>query len=213
VLQPGGALIPELARAANALLNAIWTTCALRVLDGEAIAILVESDVYRRLGAASVARATQMLQVGGDPTVALYRQTLLILSALAVSHAAIAAVSGGAWLAKEAIMAGGAVLMELEFVGSAGAAAEGGASPVLSALIESVKSVVPQFATVGADMLVFGVPRESSANPGVPASIRASFPAYRILTAREAKGIRVGDSMSVDGADMFVVGLAVAAPD
>jgi hypothetical protein len=217
ILVPGS-LMPELAKFAETLMSSILTTCCQRIVDGGKVAILLDPNVYKTLAPRSADRTASLLRVRApDPTVTLYRETLAAFTAASVAHGAVAAAAAGVWIADEIVAISGAILVRFILAKAPVLAAEAAAasSDLIATFLASVRSSESIRATVtsGAALLGFVIPRASMAAPNKPVSIGISMAKFRILNAKEAKGVRVGESMQANGADWIVVGLAESGPD
>ena len=106
-------LIPELNRIDGAtrfaaeIMKAMQSSFCQQILDGGAVAVAIEPEIYDFIvGAASVARTTNSMQVKTNPTVDLYRQTLLALTALGASQGLVGVAIGGYWARSNAVFCG-----------------------------------------------------------------------------------------------------------
>jgi hypothetical protein len=217
VLKPSGC-IPELGKFVDKLQHAIQTTCQPVIFDNAAVAILVEEAVYNAMvGPRVVAQQMGLMQVKqDDPTVKLYRETLAIITASALTHAAVASVIAIGVLLVLALIAGaefvgGALIVFMEAVKAAVAPvlATGGVMGTFSA---GVAANVPTALAVGAGVVAFAIPRASKADPSKPVALDPSFPKYVVLKPSEVANVRVGQSVTINGATWYVAGIATTQP-
>lgn len=208
-------LVPELSPFATKLMKALVSTCCPLVLEDGGVAILLERTAYQYLIAPSImAKKIALMQVQKqDPAVLLYRQTLAAFEFFAVSHGAVAASAAGSWLIGEALIVGGAVLIECPFV--AGALKVGRNLPDLIATFSASLGASAGYRAAleaGAAMLVFAIPRASQADPNVPVAVGAFVPRFESLTPYQAQRTQIGQTVQLDGVDHIVVGKASSAP-
>jgi hypothetical protein len=217
VLKPSGC-IPELGKFVDKLQHAIQTTSQPVIFDNAAVAILMEEAVYNAMvGPRIVAQQMGLMQVKqDDPTVKLYRETLAIITAAGLTHAAVASVIAVGALIVLAIMAGaelvgGVLVVALEAVKAAAAPilATGG---VMGTFSTGVAASAPTALAVGAGLVVFAIPRASKADPSKVVSVDVSLPKYVVLKPSEVANVRVGQSVTVNGATWYVAGIATTQP-
>jgi hypothetical protein len=228
-----GFILKELERHAGNLLKMITASCCPQLIEGGAVAVLVEPAVYDRIvGPSVVARQTSLMQAKPDPEGFLYWQTLQAFSErmagaydaakkLLIVNVGVMIVVGIVLLAAELV--GGALLVECT-VTEAGASVAGASivstlRPAVS-LMTSFAESLGRFAAVNSPgllaaatgLVVFAIPKSSTASPTTPVSIRASLPVFKILTPLEAQQTRIGQAIRFNDADWVVVGLATPAP-
>ena len=215
VLQPGGLIAPVLTRYAGAILNAIRQTCCTYVAEGGGVAMLVDREFYDALVTQPQMQQTvQRLQVSTDPTLTLYRIALALGALAGASQGALIAAVGGAWLIKTAAVAAGAVVVELQLGAGIAARASGSLSGVAASLASTLQANLQLRTAVsaGATCLAFVIPRVSQGAPADPDAARTLMPKFRILSVPEVSQATIGQTMNVDGADWYVIAVAVAAP-
>jgi hypothetical protein len=218
VLTPG-ACIPELDKFIKPLLKSIRTTCAPTIFENGAVAILLEASVYNAMvGPRIVAAQIGSMQVkAGDPTVKLYRETLAILTGAASAHALVGMAVGLIAAIYLAIsgpveVVGGVVVFGCEAATVTGAPSlvSGGVLGTLSAgLTAEIRTAV----AAGAAFLVFATPRASRADASTPVALDLSLAKFKVLPPAQAAAARVGQSVSIDGAEWFIAGIATTLPD
>lgn len=219
VLTPD-ACIPQLGKFILTLLKSIHTTCAQTVLENSSVAVLLEASVFNALvGPGLVANQISMLQVkGANPTVTLYREAMTVLTGAAAAHGVIGVAVGLTavlyLLIEGAVLLGSVIILACEATPLA-------ATPVLASegfmgsLVASVRAAhagLRAAVAAGAAILVFVTPRASSANPGAPVAGDVSFPKFVVLKPSQANA-RVGQSMTIDGSEWIIAGIARTPPD
>jgi hypothetical protein len=220
VLWPDGC-IPQLLKFLPALSESIRTTCAQTVMENSSVAVLLEAAVFNSLvGPGLVANQISMLQVkGADPTVTLYRETLMVLSAAAAANGIVGIAIGLAYalpiiLAGAVELVGAAIVFTCRAVAAAAGATTLTTEGLLGTFVASLRAAPalrPAMA-VGAGLLGFAIPRASRADPGKPVAIDVSFPKL-ILIKPGAAQPRVGQTSTIDGAEWFVAAVSRTGPD
>jgi hypothetical protein len=203
-------------RFLSALLKSVRTTYHTRILEGSAVAVALDLEVFNLIvGASVVQRQIGLLQVQSDQ---LFRQTATALSLALVSAPGltVAAVAGG-WALSEVISVAEIPVVVLDFVtvaaGTIRGVASGGA--LMESLLASLgRSAIARLAaSIGASVVAFVIPSASSASPNTPVSVRVSVPLVQYLTPREAQRAKLGDRIKVNDKEAVIVALLVAGPD
>jgi hypothetical protein len=191
-----------------------------RILDGSAVAVALDLEIYNSIvGGSVVQRQVGMMQVPMDPTVTLYRQTVLALTVVGGSAPLVVGLGfGGGWVLGEVIAIGTtAIAATLRLVAGAATVTEtavtGGA--LLRTLTAALNaSPIARLAVpAGASTVVFIIPSAASANPRTPDSVRVSIPLVKWLPPSDAQRARTGDSIQDGGKEFKVVALMGTDPD
>lgn len=219
VLTPGSC-IPEFNKFISLLLKSMRTTCAPVIFTNGAVAICIQASVYNSMvGPRLVAQQIGQMQVKpSDPAVRLYRETLAILSGAAAAHGIVGiaiAIGAAIYLAIDALMvtAGGVVIVGAEATVVTGAAPSLVSGGFLGSLAAGLNTAIRGAVAAGAAFLLLLTPRASNADPGTPVSVDVSLPKFVILTPAQATKARVGQSITIDGAEWIIAGIATTPPD
>jgi hypothetical protein len=193
--------VPGADRLAALIIKAV-SSMHRQVPEGGAIAVTLEPEVVDFIvGAAKAAQTINRLQVKTDPTVDLYRKTLLAVTGVG---------AGGQGLVGLAIGIGAAFYvgagLVVEFVAVTAPLAIVSPSAAVASLAASLRAARVALA-VGAGLFAFIVPRASNANGSELVSMRASFALFKVLTPDEARQARLGDRTNVEGREGIVVAL------
>jgi hypothetical protein len=218
VLTPD-ACIPQLAKFVPTLMKSILTTCQQTVLENSSIGVLLEARIFNALvGPGLVANQISMLKVKPpDPMHTLQREALAVLTAAGAAHGLVGlaiGLTGALYFTIEgAVLVGGVVIVPCEAASIATApafASEG----LLGTFVASVRAAEALRTPVaaGAALLAFATPRASSANPREPVAIDVSFPKFVVFKPNSGSA-RLGQSMTIDGGEWIIAGLARTLPD
>jgi hypothetical protein len=221
VLRPD-TCIPQLRNLVPTLMKSIQTTCAQTIPDNGAVAILIEANVLNALvGQDEVAKTLRMMQV--KPTTSTDRMFGVALNVLTRASGPNGAVAIALGLVRPilftiaaAVVIGGVIVVTIEaapLLASAAAtvvAAEGLLGTFIASVAASQSLRLAMAA--GAALVVFAIPRTSSADPLTPVAIDASFARLVVLKPGMANR-QLGDSVTLDGAEWLVAGVARTGPD
>jgi hypothetical protein len=122
-------------------------------------------------------------------------------------------IAGAIYLAIGAVeLIGGVIMFVCEAATVAGAPSlvSGG---VLGTLTTGLSAGVRTAAAAGAAFVVFATPRASMADASTPVALDVSLPKFMVLTPAQAARARVGQTMTIDGAEWIIAGNATTLPD
>ena len=194
--------------------------CPQRVVEGGAIGVLVEQEVFNLIVGERMRRELRekVDPLARRPDLLLYRHTLAVMSIVVgvqVIVIAAAGIVGSAGLGALAGLvdlavkkAGSAVLLVGRVIVRASQAAPRVQSQLARRFIESLERATPRLLTEGGRIAAFAVPYASKDDPNAkPTEIRASRPVFRMLTPAEAAAAQVGAAVPVDGVEHRVVAI------
>jgi hypothetical protein len=218
VLVPDGC-IPQLGKLIKALNNSIRTTCAQTVLENSAVQVLIDVAYFNAIaGPGIVARQVASMQVKTDPTVTLFRKALeaimVLWAAETLTVVVLLTVRGGIPMlvrGVELIPGAIAVILESSAAGGAPVATSEGLVGSFLAGLRGALSGRPMVAT-GAAVLALAIPKASNADPGTPVSFDVGVPKFVVVPPGKQAG-RVGQTVTTDGREWVIAGIARTPPD
>jgi hypothetical protein len=175
--------------------------------DASAVAVALDIGTFKRtVGAQVISEKSKLFEVKQDPTVNLYRQTLLVFQLAAASApVALALAYGGHWAIQGVIGIAKTSTVVARLVFSTGPPPQA-ATGLLQTLGASMFPVASSLHVAdGASMLVFISPNASSSDPTTPVSLSAKATLMEQLLPPAAQGITPGQGITIDGVDCIVI--------
>jgi hypothetical protein len=216
--------LPELRHLLSDLVGDV--ECVKRAVDGGAIAVLVEQEVFNLIVGERMNRdlRAKVDPLARRPDLLLYRKTLAVMGSIVAGQVivmlscAIVGLAGPKALAGLVDLAvktaGQAVLLVGRTVMVAIRAAARAQSQLGRRFIESFERGVPRLLTEGGSLAVFAVPYARKDDPDAePTEIRAARPVFKMLNPAETAAAQVGEAVPVDGVDYRIVAIFRARPD
>ena len=221
--QPPAGIHPAFGRSGtrigNAIHQMILTSYFRLIPEGCAIAVAMEIGAFVEiLGPAIKQNQKERFEVKSDPTVALYRKTLFILTSSVGITGIVGLAIGGWWLAGEVIaLAPTVIAIVFKFSVTEGGVAAASVTEMglLAALRQSLNNsaIAKLLVADGAFMLGFILPRAANASSDTPVSGEVCIPLVKLLSPSEANSVKVGETLQIDGKQSIIIALLGTGPD